>query len=219
MYDSPIDDALNVVDLCAQYIDKIIAQEPVSRYDFLGISQNPKDAIDELNYRLRSDGVGFEYTNGELIRVDSRFMHEQVIKAALVLLSDNRFQGPEQEFMESFKSYREGNYKDAITGANRAFESAMKCICQMKNWSYHKGARAVDLLRVLKSNGLFPDYLDASFDQLLAILSSGLPQIRNNSGGHGQGPVPVSVPRYVVSFALHMAAAKMVFLVDAARDK
>jgi hypothetical protein len=68
----------------------------------------------------------------------------------------------------------------------------------------------------LKSNRLFPDYLDTSFDQLLATLASGLPQVRNNAGGHGQGAMPRPIPAYVAAYALHLAATNIVFLVDAA---
>ena len=66
-------------------------------------------------------------------------------------------------------------------------ESTMKAICAALKRDYEPKARASDLLRGLRNHGLFPDYLDNSFDQLLAVLRSGLPEVRNNEGGHGQG--------------------------------
>ncbi len=47
----------------------------------------------------------------------------------------------------------------------------------------------------------FPDYLDKSFDQLIATLSSGLPRVRNEEGAHGQGAKPRATPPYVAAYA------------------
>jgi hypothetical protein len=46
-------------------------------------------------------------------------------------------------------------------------------------------------------------------------LQSGLPKVRNDAGGHGQGGVPRETPGYIASYALHLAAAKIVLLVEA----
>ena len=105
--------------------------------------------------------------------------------------------------------------KDAITDANNAFESTLKTICDQRLWEYQQGARASDLLKVVRKGGLLPNYLDASFDQLAATLKSGLPEVRNEQGGHGQGPIPRETPGYVASYALHLAAANILFLAEA----
>ena len=70
-------------------------------------------------------------------------------------------------------------------------------------------------LKVVRAHGLLPDYLDASFDQLVATLKSGLPKVRNQVGAHGQGAIPRETPDYVAAYALHLAAAKILFLVEA----
>jgi hypothetical protein len=46
-------------------------------------------------------------------------------------------------------------------------------------------------------------------------LKSGLPTLRNETGGHGQGATPVAVPEYVASYALSLAASKIRFLIEA----
>ena len=211
-----VDDALSVVELCTRCIDRIMSIKGDIERVQLGVTQEAKDALKELNYRFRAAGVGYEYASGEIIRVDSQFIHREVVKVALTMLSDSRFRGAEEEFVEAHRHHRNGDAKEAVTGANRAFESTMKAICDMKGWTYKKSARATDLIKVLKAKSLFPDYLDNSFDQLLATLGSGLPQLRNNSGGHGQGATPRPTPGYIAAFALHLAATNIVFLVDAA---
>jgi hypothetical protein len=64
-------------------------------------------------------------------------------------------------------------------------------------------------------NGLLPDYLGQSFDQLIATLQSGLPKVRNEVAGHGQGATPRETPGYVAGYALHLAAVNIVLLVEA----
>ena len=113
--------------------------------------------------------------------------------------------------------YRAGDTKEAVTNATNAFESTLKAICDQRRWAYAKGARASDLLRIVRDQGLLPDYLDNSFDQLAATLKSGLPKVRGEEGAHGQGAAPRKTPDHVAAYALHLAAAKIVFLVEAHR--
>ena len=123
--------------------------------------------------------------------------------------------GPQSEFLAAHEHYRAGRYKEAVNEAAKAFESLMKAVCDQKGWTYNKGARASDLLKVLRAHKLWPEYLDASFDQLVATLASGLPKVRNDASAHGQGAVPTTAPSYVAAYALHLAAAKMILVAEA----
>jgi hypothetical protein len=143
-------------------------------------------------------------------------MHQEVIKPALNLLKGKNFAGAQDEFLTAHQHYRAGEYEQSIVWAARAFESTLKGVCVTRGWPFEKGARATDLLKIVRSQGLWPDYLDASFDQLIATLASGLPKVRNDAGGHGQGPDPRTVPRFVAAYALNLAAAKMTLVVEAA---
>ena len=53
------------------------------KLDHFGAKQPVKDSIDELNYRFREGGVGYEFANGETIRINSQFVHTEVVKRAL----------------------------------------------------------------------------------------------------------------------------------------
>jgi hypothetical protein len=208
-----VDLCLSVIELICFVISKVLKDKVAAGS---GARQEPDDALREINYRLRQAGLGYQFESGQILRVDSELLHQEVVKPALRLLSDARFQGAEEEYLCAHKHYREGNMKDAVTWANKSFESAMKAVCDMKNWPYEKGARAPDLLKVLQAHGLWPDYLDGSFDQLLATLKSGLPKVRNDGGAHGQGAVPKRTPDYVGAYALHLAAAKIKLIAEAA---
>lgn len=152
-----------------------------------------------------------------LIRVDSQYIHAEVVKLALKLLSDQGFEGPRQEFLTAHEHYRAGEHRQAVGMAANAFESTFKAIFDQKGWDYQKGARISDLVKVAQAHGLWPKYLDASFDQLVATLQSGLPKIRDNDASHGQGATPRNVPGYIAAYALHLAASKIVFITEAAR--
>ncbi|WP_156139618.1 STM4504/CBY_0614 family protein [Sphingomonas sp. 35-24ZXX] len=176
-----------------------------------------QDAIDELNYRLREAGVGYQLEGTSLIRVDSQYIHAEIVKPAISLLSGKGFEGPRQEFISAHEHYRCGEYRQAVGMAANALESTFKSIFEKNNWEYSKKARISDLVKVAKAHGLWPDYLDGSFDQLVSTLQSGLPKIRDNDSSHGQGAKPKEVPGYIAAYALHLSASKIVFIIEAAK--
>ncbi len=210
-----VDRALDLVEFSFRYIDETVRE--FDKYDRLkrGIKVTASDAIAELNERFRRAGVGYQFEEGRIFRVDSELIHSEVVRPALRYLHQEGFEGPRDEFIRAHKHYRAGEMQDAITDANNAFESTLKAICDQKGWSYSKGDRASDLLNIVRRNGLLPSYLDRSFDQLIATLKSGLPEVRNEEGAHGQGATPRETPNYVAAYALHLAAANILFLAEA----
>ncbi|MCY4383695.1 MAG: hypothetical protein OXE44_11165 [Nitrospinae bacterium] len=206
---------MDLVELGMQAID-----QDCRKYGFYdrprwGITQIPDDAIKELNFRFRDARLGYQYENGQIVRIDNQLIHAEVTKPALQLLSDPRFKGAEEEFLKAHEHYRTREYEDCISNALKAFESTLKAICDLNSWEYSPGHRASDLLKVIRREKLLPDYLDTSFDQLYGTLHSGLPKVRNEAGGHGQGAVPRQTPDYIAAYALHLAASKIVLLLRA----
>jgi hypothetical protein len=213
--DADTDKILDLVELTFLYIDSSVRNNwyPVSNERH--ISQEPDDAIDELNARFKEHGVGYQYANGKIIRIDSELIHAEVIKPVLQLLTEKRFRGAQDEFLKAHKHYRNGETKDSVVGAQRSFESVMKVIADTRKWAYPPGAPAKKLIEVLLSNGLVPASLQSQFTALASVLESGLPTIRNKTSGHGQGGNIVEVPPYLAAFALHLCAANILFLVEA----
>ena len=210
--------ALDVIEACFMYIDQVTRKLDKTQLYGRGITQEADDAIAELNERFRRAGVGYLFEGGMILRVDSDLVHSEVVKPALRYLNEPGFEGPREEFLRAHGHYRSGEMEDAITDANNAFESTLKAVCDQRGWSYETGARASDLLRLVRREGLLPQYLDNSFDQLSATLSSGLPQVRNEMGAHGQGSTPRTTPHYVGAYSLHLAAANILFIVEAHKE-
>ena len=209
-----VDAALDLIEVSFRYIDEIARRYSSSDRAKRGIKVTASDAIEELNERFRRAGVGYRFEESMIFRVDSELIHAEVVRPALRYLHQQGFEGPRDEFLKAHAHYRAGETRDAITDANNAFESTLKTICDQRRWKYLKGARASDLLQVVRTNGLLPSYLDNSFDQLAATLKSGLPKVRGEEGAHGQGATPLETPDYVAAYALHLAAAKILFLVE-----
>jgi hypothetical protein len=88
------------------------------------------DEIEELNYRFRQSGIGFQFEGGRLIKVDDQFIHAEVVKPAIGLpTSDSTYAAAATEFMTAHQHYREASNQDAVVAANRAFEATLKAIC------------------------------------------------------------------------------------------
>jgi hypothetical protein len=198
---TPIDHLLDLIEFTFYQIEKVIPlilQNPQWRNE-LNVTQFAEDAISELNHRFREHAIGYQYNNGQIIRVDSGFIHAEVVVPALSLLSSHHFKGAEQEFRSAHEHYRKEDYKEAIVDALKAFESAMKTICEECRWDYDKGAGAKDLINVVLKNGLIPQYLQTHLSSLRSVLEAGVPPVRNKTSGHGQGSQPISVPEYLAA--------------------
>jgi hypothetical protein len=175
------------------------------------------DGIDELNARFLQHSVGYQFENGKIIRVDSQYVHAEVVKEALRLLNEPGFEAANDEFMTAHRHLREGNRRDANTAALRAIETVLKMICKARGWAYQKGDTVERLLAVVRREGLFPDYLGGYFDNLIGAMKAGVPKVRDRQGGHGAAPGDDPVPDHIAAFALHLTAANIVMLVKAHR--
>jgi hypothetical protein len=166
---------LDVVEISFRCIDRVCGRFSSHDRKMREITISAADAIAELNERFRRAGFGYQYEKGKIFRVDTEFMHKEATLPALELLSDPRFAGADDEFRAAYDHLKAGEFKDCVVDALNALESTMKAICDAKGWNYEKGARASDLLKVLRRERLFPEFADQSFDQLTATLKSDLP--------------------------------------------
>ena len=113
--DNPMENLLDLIEITFVYIQKIIPTLlPEYRHQDIELSQTADEAIYELNHRFREHGIGYQYENGQIIRVDSHFIHSEAVIPALTLISDEGFIGVEQEFLSAHEHYRNQEYKAAI---------------------------------------------------------------------------------------------------------
>lgn len=184
---------------------------------FISYPQTIKRAADELNQRFREHQLGYQYHSGQIVPVNSEYLYAEAVEPSLSLLAEPGFEGPCEEFLKAHKHYREGNHREAISQAENAFESTMKVICDERGLKYEKNITAKGLIAKLINEGSIPPELQSEIQSLRNLLAAGVPAIRNSKAGHGQGAKVVDVPDYLASYALHLTASNIVFLVEAHR--
>jgi hypothetical protein len=211
-------DALDLIDLTFRMVDRYARNEikpHVRKWEGLC---TPDYAIKKLNHRFRQHNVGYEFDGGYLMRVDSRLLHAKAVRPALHLLqgAGPNFAGPLDEYLEAHADLRKGETKDAIAKALKSLESTLKAICTERSWSYDPNkATAKDLLDIVFTNGLVPEYTQGFFTPIRGVLEAGVPTARNRTAGHGQGPQPIAVPSHLAAFIMYQTAAGIVFLIEA----
>ncbi|KIQ20578.1 hypothetical protein RT97_28260 [Variovorax paradoxus] len=204
---------LDVIELAFQVID-------TSARSFLyrGRAQSSKicdKAIGDLNIRFKEHGLGYQFTNGEIIRIDSELIHVEVVKPLLSLLNKPYFKGAEDEYLSAHEHYRHGNGKEALNDCLKSFESLMMGICDKRGWAYGQKDTSKALIDICLKNGLIPDFWQSQLGGLRSMLEGAIPTGRNRLAGHGQGADPTEVPTHLVSYMLHMTASTLKFLVEA----
>lgn len=167
-------------------------------------------AIDELNARFKEHGIGYEFVDRQIIRIDSEFIHAEVVKPALYLLNLGKYVGAQDEFLKAHEHYRNKRYRESIVSSCQAFESVMKTICIQRGWVDSKDEDklvASKLIEICFKNQLIPNFLRSQFE-------SGIPTIRNRMAAHGQGENEVKVSDYFAAYMLHLTASTIVFLAE-----
>ena len=57
----------------------------------------------ELNARFREYGIGYQYENGEMVRIESQFIHAEVVKPAPVLPTAKEYAEANAEFLKALE--------------------------------------------------------------------------------------------------------------------
>lgn len=118
-------DAVSVVEVVFREIEGLILNRSVQDGGF----------VSEVNGRFRQHAVGFQFESGTMMRVDTTYTHDEIVKPALILLMQKGFEGANAEFLRAHEHYRKGRHKEAVNEALKAFESTMKCICRIRKLS------------------------------------------------------------------------------------
>lgn len=204
---------LDILELTCRIINTFVRDEWHEFKERCDSVQEPDSALNEINERMKRDGFGYEFTDGIIIRIDEQYIHAEVVKPALFILQG--FDGAQEEFLSAHEHYRHGDYEDCIKDCCNSFESLMKSICHDKGWiddKEHDKLPAAKLIQKCIENELVPVYMQNQFTAFKQLLESGVPTIRNKSGGHGTGKDVREVPQGLASYTLHLTATNIVFL-------
>jgi hypothetical protein len=173
----------------------------------------------ELNERFLENGIGYQFEAGQIVRVDSQIIHSEVTKPVLNLLSEDEYEGANEEYLKAHEHFRAKRYKECMNECLKSFESVMKAICAKRGWSYDASSdTAKKLLDICFKNGLIPVYLQNHFASLRTSLESGVPTLRNKNSGHGQGEVAIEVPSFLASYMLNLTGTSILMLISAEKE-
>lgn len=216
LQEKDIEKVIDVIELSFKVI--VIS---TTAYNYL-LRTNSKEiannAVEELNQRFKEHGVGYQFIENEIIRIDSQLIHNEVVKPALKLLSDKNYQGAQEEFLSAYEHYRHKKNKEALNDCLKSFESTMKAICDKRKWIYQTNATSKNLINICFDNKLIPEFWQNNLTSLRSLLEGSIPTGRNKLSGHGQGSDKIEVPDYLVSYMLHMTASTIVFLIEAEKN-
>ncbi len=188
LVDAEVDHALDAVELASRLL--------------------PPELNDELNQRFREHGVGYQLEQGRIVPMSSDLLHQEAVRPALQLLSAAPFQAAGQEFLTAHEHYRHGRHEEALVAACKAFESTLKIILKARRIPFEADkSTAKALVSLAQTHNLVPAYV--AEQQLMGVAT-----LRNKLAGHGQGEAVRHVDEAYVRYALHLAAAAIVFLVD-----
>lgn len=204
----PVSNVLTALEIAFRAVEKLPSNYQV-QFDCAIDSQT---AIGTTNRRFRQHDLGYAFESGIIVRVDSQYLHTQVVSPALQLLMTANFKGAQQRFLNAHEHFKQGENDDAILDAARAFESTMQHICDELNWEYPSGAQAKDLVRVVTDKGLFPSWHQNHMNSLRTLLQ-GLPTVRNKKASHADTEGH-DAPDEMAAFALHLAGSNIVFMVE-----
>lgn len=192
-----------------------------------------KAGIEPINAVLREDGIGYELspwveteiedsgsrverifggkrieiTYPIFVRVNDRFVHEEIVTPCLQVLASKHFTVANRELLKAHGAIRVGDYAAAITACGAAFESTLKTICERKKWQYDKNRdTCANLIEVCRKNALFPEF----YVEALKFVGT----IRNRLGdAHGKGPGPDYEPqRMHAEHMLNLTSSHILFL-------
>lgn len=206
--------AMDVIEIAFVFIKKVIGNQ-ITNYTYsTDLLIQPDDAILELNERFREHGVGYQFEESEIIRVDSTYMHTEVVKSTIKLLWNEKFLGANDEYMKAHEHYRNGRNKECLAECLKAYESTMKIICKESGWQYKETDTSKKLIEVCLQNNLIPSFIQNQYTSIRNLLESGIPTIRNRLGGHGQGQTQISVDDQITRYTLNLTGSNIIFLIE-----
>ena len=211
--------AMDVVELIFREVEGDIQEQGITYVKENGTIQLACEAIEELNYRLREAGVGYQYESGQIISVQTEHIHQEIIKPVLRILAEKDFEGVNDEFRKAHAHYRKGRFKESLSECLKAFESTIRVIGTKRKWQIGDKDTAQKLISYCFSEKLIPQYLQSQYSAIRALLESGVPTIRNRESGHGQGNAVTETPEYLAAYMLNMTASTIIFLYRAHKSQ
>lgn len=131
------EECLDSIELSFEFIELHLKEKQFQFIREEGTAQEASDAIEEFNQRFKEAGIGYEFLLGDTIRIDSKYIHNEVVKPVLSILQENKLlKGVMDEFLPAHSHYRNQRYKEVLVDCLKSFESTMKEIWGKYGWEF-----------------------------------------------------------------------------------
>ena len=168
-----------------------------------------------INTCFKESSMGYEMVNCQIIRKDSEVTFTEIIEPTITLTYNELFENVNVDFVNAIKEYQTGDNKDCIFKLLKAFESTLKIICDENGWEYNETDRCSKLINICFDNDLVPQEMKSEFTSLNSLLQSGIPPVRNNFAGHGEGGEERVVEDYLARYAINITGSCILFVIEA----
>jgi len=205
--------ALDIIQLFCKFIHGFIK----SHYCDRNKKKELESILDEINQRMLQHSFGYQFTEGLLIRIDTKHTHNEIVKPALILLNDSRFKNANEEYRAGFEAYKNADYENVFSECNKSFESTMKIICEINEFEYKQSDVSSKLIKILVAKEFIKAYNENMLNGLINVLTT-VPTLRNKEGGHGKGVKEKLNDISYVNFALHSTASNILFLMERQKE-
>ncbi len=184
------------------------------RFDEYSSSTCLSEAIEDFNQRLKEHSAGYRFENRFVFRIDSEFMHSEVTKPALEIISRREEYKPAlDEFITAHNHYKENRLAECIVSCGKSLEALLKSIYLLNCWEI-RGDTLQKLVAGAFEHDLIPSYLQNQFTEIRKMVSSGVGNIRNNAGAHGRSVDSNDVAVNLVQYSLNLTASNILFLTE-----
>ena len=208
-----VDEVLDVIDIFLYYL-KESENIATSRYQFLNLDYTADNALEDVNVRFKENGIGYQYLNGKIIKVDNELLHINIITPVFSLLSKKEYENINDEYLKAHEHFRFHRNQDCLNECSKSFETAMKIICSKNNWTFNKNDTSKSLINTLLTNKFLPLYQETYLSTLRQLLASSIPAVRNKNSAHGQGTEKQMVSNELAGFMLNITGSTIKFLIE-----
>jgi len=197
-------------ELCIDIIDMVsfVIHKTLSPYrrDLI------QPVVDKINFRLQSHGIGYRVEEGHLIRIDTEYTHNEIIKPSIATLgSSKRYQSAFDQFILAFDHFKANKLEEAIISACKSYEATLKIILKDNEIQLTGNETISQLVPKLFTLDNIPAFLQDGNLKLSGMLQAYIGTIRNKSAAHGSDQ-PRNVDVELVNFMLNLTGSNILFL-------
>jgi hypothetical protein len=192
-----------VVDAIELFFD-LLQEDKTEEYS----RSDPSKFPIKINIIFEEANLPWRMLERRIIRIDSKWLEEEIHAKNVELLSIRGFEGALAEFQQARTDLLNGDNKGAIHSANLALESTIKSILQIDQEKPGK------LIRKLIDSGLIPKYHDGFLKAFEEHILRAVPMTRNfeKGVGHGQGAEVNEPTRSLAELAINLSGVLVLYL-------